>query len=161
MTASNRRTVLQAAAAAAALGLIDPGMRSALAADESAAGLKFRVPQPFSFDLLKQTAERMAPEPYVGPAHPSPQNLGKIDYEAWGKITFNTDHALFAEGPGRFPISFFHLGMFFQKAVEMHVVEGASAREIIYDQSYFTMPADSIARKLPQGAGFAGLRVQE
>ena len=71
------------------------------------------------------------------------------------------DHALFANGPGRFPVSFFHLGMFFQKAVEMNVVEGGSAREIIYDQSYFKMPADSIARKLPQGAGFAGLRVQE
>jgi glucans biosynthesis protein len=71
------------------------------------------------------------------------------------------DHALNADGPGRFPVSFFHLGMFFQKAVEMNVVEGAAAREIIYDQSYFTIPADSIARKLPQGAGFAGLRIQE
>jgi periplasmic glucans biosynthesis protein len=161
MTASNRRTVLQAAAAAAALGLIDPGMRSALAAGEGAAGMKFRAPQPFSFDLLKQTAERMAHEPYAGPAHPSPDILGKIDYEAWGKITFNTDHALFAEGPGRFPISFFHLGMFFQKAVEMHVVSAGQSREIIYDPDMFDMPEDSLARQLPKGAGFAGLRIQE
>jgi periplasmic glucans biosynthesis protein len=161
MTASNRRTVLQAAAAAAALGLIDPGMRSALAAGEGAAGLKFRAPQPFSFDLLKQTAERMAHEPYAGPAHPSPDIVGKIDYEAWGKITFNTDHALFAEGPGRFPISFFHLGMFFQKAVEMHVVSAGQSREIIYDPDMFDMPEDALARQLPKGAGFAGLRIQE
>ena len=45
--------------------------------------------------------------------------MQKIDYEAWGKITFNTDHALFADGPGRFPVTFFHLGMFFQKAVDL------------------------------------------
>jgi glucans biosynthesis protein len=51
--------------------------------------------------------------------------------------------------------------MFFAKAVEMNVVANGQAREIIYDQSYFDMPDDSIARQLPQGAGFAGLRIQE
>jgi glucans biosynthesis protein len=58
-------------------------------------------------------------------------------------------------------VTFFHLGLFFQKAVRMHVVEGDMARQIIYDQSYFDMPANSPARDLPKGAGFAGLRVQE
>ena len=58
-------------------------------------------------------------------------------------------------------MTFFHLGLFFQKAVRMHVVEGDMARQIIYEQSYFDMPANSPARDLPEGAGFAGLRVQE
>src|SRR5260370_39019707 len=47
----------------------------------------------------------------------------------------------------------------------MHVVEnapaGSIAREIIYDESYFDMPADSPARLLPKGSGFAGFRIQE
>ena len=116
---------------------------------------------PFSFEGLKAMAQRMAQAPYAGPARPSPEIVTKINYEAWGKIKFDMDHALFAEGPGRFPVSFFHLGMFFQKAVEMHVVEAGTARQIIYDQSYFEMPEDSIAKQLPQGAGFAGLRIQE
>jgi periplasmic glucans biosynthesis protein len=123
--------------------------------------LKFGAPRPFSFDLLKETAKRMAGEPYVGPKRPSPEILAKIDYEAWGKIKFKMDHALFADGPQRFPVSFFHLGMFFAKAVEMNVVANGEAREIIYDQSYFEMPDDSVAKQLPEGAGFAGLRVQE
>jgi glucans biosynthesis protein len=101
----------------------------------------------------------MVGEPYAGPAHPAPDVLRKIDYEAWGKITFNSDHALFNDG--RFPVTFFHLGMFFQKSVAMHAVEGGEAREIVYDQSYFDMPADSVARQLPKGAGFAGFRIQE
>jgi glucans biosynthesis protein len=151
--AIDRRSVLKAAAA---LGLFSANAAQGFAAT----AMKLGPAVPFSFDGLKAMAQHMAGEPYVGPARPSPDIVTKINYEAWGKIKFNMDHALFAEGPGRFPVSFFHLGMFFQKAVEMHAVDAGSARQIIYDQSYFEMPEDSIAKKLPQGAGFAGLRVQ-
>ncbi|HTV33868.1 MAG TPA: glucan biosynthesis protein D [Methylocella sp.] len=149
----DRRALLKAAAFC---GLLAGGVRKA-----RAAGLKLGEASPFTFDGLKALARRMAGEPYAGPARPAPEIVGKIDYEAWGKIKFDMDHALFAEGPGRFPVSFFHLGKFFPKAVAVHVVEAGQAREIIYDPSYFDMPADSIARLLPKGAGFAGLRIQE
>ena len=157
MTIANRRTLLKAAVAAAAVGFIE---RGALAADV-VPGMKLGTAQPFSFDRLKKIAARMAREPYVAPPRPAPEIVGKIDYEAWGKIKFDVDHALFAQGPGRFPVSFFHLGMFFQKSVKMHVVNGGETREIIYDPAMFDMPEDSPARLLPKGAGFAGLRVQE
>jgi glucans biosynthesis protein len=152
--ALDRRFLLKAASALA----VTTSGGTAGAADT---GLKFGAPRPFSFDLLKDTAKRMAAGPYAGPKRPAPEILAKIDYEAWGKIKFKMDHALFADGPDRFPVSFFHLGMFFAKAVEMNVVTDGQAREIIYDQSYFDMPEDSIARQLPEGAGFAGLRIQE
>ncbi len=153
-TAFDRRSVLKVAAAFA--------LTATDAKEGFAAGaMKLGPPVPFSFDTLKAMARHIAKGPYTSPARPSPEIVAKINYEAWGKIKFDMDHALFAEGPGRFPVSFFHLGMFFQKAVELHVVDAGSAREIIYDQSYFEMPVDSIAKKLPQGAGFAGLRVQE
>ena len=100
-------------------------------------------------------------QPYEPPPRPSPEVLQKINYEEWGKIKYRDDFALFANGPGPFPITFFHLGLFFQKAVGMHVVEGGQSREIIYEQAYFDMPANSPARDLPPGAGFAGLRIQE
>jgi hypothetical protein len=71
----------------------------------------------------------------------------------------------FATGPGAFPVTFFHLGRFFPNPVRMHLLETAAsdsfAREILYDPGYFDMPADSPARKLPPGAGFAGFRFQE
>ncbi len=152
--AFDRRSLVKAAAA---FVLTTTVAKKGFAAD----AMKLGPPVPFSFDSLKAMAQRMAGEPYTGPARPSPDIVAKINYEAWGKIKFDMDHALFADGPGRFPVSFFHLGMFFRKAVEIHVVDAGSAREIIYDQSYFEMPEDSIAKKLPQGAGFAGLRIQE
>lgn len=153
----DRRSVLKAIAASTAVGLIARGGP----AFAEAKGLKFGEAHAFSFEALKATAEKMLAEPYVGPAKPAPDILSKIDYDAWGKITYDTDKALFANGPGKFPITFFHLGMYFQKAVAMHVVEDGKAREIIYDQSDFNMPADSVARQLPAGAGFAGFRLQE
>ncbi len=153
-TLFDRRALLKAAAA---LGLLPVRANSGLAAS----AMKLGPPVPFSFDSLKAMAERMAKGPYLGPARPAPDIVAKINYETWGKIKFDLDRALFANGPGKFPVSFFHLGMFFPKAVEMNVVSGASARQIIYDPSYFAMPEDSIAKKLPQGAGFAGLRIQE
>jgi glucans biosynthesis protein len=40
-------------------------------------------------------------------------------------------------------------------------VDHGVARQIIYRADYFDMPADSIAHRLPEGAGFAGFRIQE
>jgi glucans biosynthesis protein len=160
--AFDRRALLKLTAAASAAGLFtSEDLWAAAGTKQSAPAIKLGPAKPFSFEHLKETAKKMAATAYAGPPQPLPEIVGKIDYEAWGKIQFNTDRALFADGPGPFPVSFFHLGMFFRKAVEMNVVEGGQAREIIYDQSYFDMPADSPAKKLPQGAGFAGLRIQE
>ena len=119
-------------------------------------GLKMGAPAPFSFEALKQRARRAWPRsPYVAPPRPSPEILQQIDYDAHGKIRFKTDLALWANGPSEFPVTFFHLGRFFQKPVRMHVVEGGQAREIVYDSDYFDMPADSPAR---EPAGQFGLR---
>lgn len=152
----SRRAAVRALAGSAAAGIAGLGAEAAAAAE-----LKFGPAQPFSFERLKDTARRMARGPYEGPARPSPEILEKIDYDAWGKIQFNTQAAPFANGPGNFPVTFFHLGRYFQKAVDIHLVEGDSARAILYDPAYFDMPAGSPARQLPPGAGFAGFRFQE
>jgi glucans biosynthesis protein len=123
--------------------------------------LKLSAPAAFSFEALKATAREIAALPYAAPPKPSPEIVGAIDYEAWGKIAFQMDRALYATGPGPYPISFFHLGKFFTKAVRVFLVEGEQAREVIYDRADFSMPADSIAAKMPAGSGFAGLRIQE
>ena len=153
----DRRATLRAFAASAAAGLISLKGRRAAAAD----GLEFGPPQQFSFETLKDAARQLAQSPYVEPPHPAPDVLEKIDYDAWGKIIYDTNHALYANGPGNFPVTFFHLGKFFQNAVEAYVMEGGVARPVVYDPSYFDMPADSPARRLPKGVGFAGLRFQE
>jgi periplasmic glucans biosynthesis protein len=153
----DRRDFLAAAAVVASA----PYARAAHADNASGSPLRLGQEQSFSWEILKQRARELAAQPYRPPQRVAPEIISKINYQSWGEIKFDTAHALYAEGPNRFPITFFHLGMFFPKSVEMNVVEGDRARQIIYDQSYFDMPADSIARNLPQGIGFAGLRIQE
>ncbi len=130
-------------------------------AGKGATKLVFGRAQAFDFDNLVARAKDLAAHAYSPPASPSSTILSQIDYQAHGQIRFRPELALFADGPGRFPVTFFHLGQFFQKPVRMYVVEGRQAREVIYEPGYFDMPADSIARKLPPNAGFAGFRFQE
>ena len=154
-TTIKRREFIQTAVAVVALlsGL------PAMSYDEPA--LRFGPAQPFSFASLKQHAQAMSTTGYIAPPRPAPDITANIDYATHGQIKFRTESALGAQGPGNFPVTFFHLGKFFQKAVRIHMVERGQAREIIYRTDYFDMPSDSIARRLPEGAGFAGFRIQE
>lgn len=123
--------------------------------------LRFGPPAPVSFESLEERARALARSPYGAPPRPAPEVLQQIDYDAHGKIRFRTELALWADGPGEFPVTFFHLGRYFQSPVRMHVLEGGAAREILYDGGYFDMPADSPAHRLPPNSGFAGFRFQE
>ena len=165
----DRRSFVSAGSASAALAALGFS-GSTLArqkAQAAAVGLRLSEPRRFSFDSLIGRAEALAKTPYVSGNTLPAAVLDKIDYEAHGKIRFDPRYALFKDGPGQFPVTFFHLGRFFQTPVHMHVLEkkgtggDALEREIVYDPAYFEMPADSPARQLPPGAGFAGFRFQE
>lgn len=132
-------------------------------ASDPATRLSFGTPIPFSYEGLVEKARQRAQGAYVPPP-PLPQDvLDRIDYDAHGKIRFKPELALFADGPGEFPVTFFHLGRFFRIPQQLHVLDPATgtAREIIYDERYFDMPPDSPAHELPRGSGFAGFRFQE
>src|SRR5215468_1939133 len=98
----DRRTLLKAAAAASAAAL-NP-LAEAWGAEVD--GLQFDPPVPFSYELFKSQARDRAHAPYVPPPRPAQEVLQKINYEEWGKIHYRDDYALFANGPGRFPVTF-------------------------------------------------------
>lgn len=124
-------------------------------------GLRFGPAKSFSYEWLLAHAEALAKQPYH-PPQPLPAEVAqKLDYEAWGKIRFKPEYALFAQGPGVYPVTFFHPGQFFPKPVIIHAVEGGKARRILYQSEYFDMPADSPARQMGDHSGFAGFRLQE
>ena len=155
---TTRRTLLRSAGIAAALLPLAGRLSSAQVA---ASGLSLAPAQPFTFERLAARAREMAAGPYTPPYRPAPEIVQRIDYDVHGKIKFRTDLAPFSTGPGTYPVTFFHLGQFFQESVKMHLVDGNEAREILYSPDYFDMPADSIARRMPGDSGFAGFRFQE
>lgn len=155
----NRRELLAMGTAAAALAAFG------FPAGAAAADINLGPATSFSFAALIAQARLLASRAYAPPPSPPRDILERIDYQAHGQIKFDTRRALFADGPGNFPVTFFPLGKYFQVPVRMHVVSGATgaqiAREIEYDPSYFDMPEDSPARALSRDSGFAGFRFQE
>ena len=119
----NRRLLLTgsgAALAAAALGL-PPAARAGTT-------LKFGAPAPFSFETLTREAEGLAARAYEPPASPSAEVLNRLDYDALGRIRFDPQAALFRDGPGAYPATFFHLGRFFPTPVRMYVLSAGRGR---------------------------------
>lgn len=123
--------------------------------------LSFGPKTHFSYDLLKKKAKELSFSPYHIPPTISSDILQQIDYDEHGKIKFKPEYALWANGPGKFPVTFFHLGRYFQTPTRMFLVDKGDAREIIYNVDYFSMPEDSPATKLSKNIGFAGFRFQE
>src|SRR4051812_34663948 len=98
---TDRRSLLASAAALFGSSLSpDVGL--------AAQNLRMAPPQPFSFDILKDMARERAAQPYEPPRRPAPEIVAQIDYDAWGKIRFDPDRAVYADGPERFPVTFFH-----------------------------------------------------
>jgi glucans biosynthesis protein len=157
----DRRSLLTAAGYSLALSALGLPLR-ALAA---VSGLKLGKAQPFSFDGLSKEMQQRASTAYVRDQSLPEGVLDRIGYDEHGKLKFNPAQALFLDGPGQYPVTFFALGKYFRTPVHMFVLsasgEGASASEILYEPAYFSMPAHSPARELPKGAGFAGFRLQE
>ncbi|WP_426142176.1 glucan biosynthesis protein [Pseudomonas sp. DWP3-1-2] len=132
---------------------------SALARDTPT--LLLGEPQPFSFDSLKALAESMSLKPWSAPGSGPAEVLARIDYDAHRAIRFDTNRALFAQGPGQYPVIFYYLGTYFRSPVNMHVVDKGVSREIVFDESYFHKPRNSPAHQLPPGNHFAGFSFQE
>ena len=151
----NRRELVSFASLCATLAALKVPAAPVTHAAETDGGVRF------TFDTLVSLAEETALKPYVRAITPTDASLSKIDYEALGHIQFDTTRALFANGPGKYPVTFFHLGKFFRVPVKMHVITKGIAQPIIYDKTLFNMPADSPAQVLAPDSGFAGFRLHE
>ena len=158
VTLSRRRLLIGAAASLALARLGRPALGA------SATHPQLGPSRPFSFEALTREAENAAAQPYVAPPQLPREILDRIDYEALGKIHFDPACALFRDGPGDYPATFFHPGRLSPTVVRMFALSEAGsqagAREVLYEPACFLMPNDSPARAL-HGAGFAGFRLQE
>ena len=154
MTTLTRRQTLATMLAAFAAGLAPAG-----ASDQETHALEFGPAEPFSFDLLKERAKARAAEPWQGLASPHADTLERIDYDAFQKIVWRKGSSLWAVDGKRPPVQLFHLGKYFKEPARIYACHGGEAREILYRRSYFDMPADHVARSLPEDIGYAGFRV--
>jgi periplasmic glucans biosynthesis protein len=144
---------------AATLFGLSAGVRASLA--QGADNLQFGPPQPFSFDWLRQQAGQRAKTAYEAPRAPLADVVQGIDFDAIQKIQFRKQCALWRDGPGSFPVSFFHLNKFVGQPVGINVVEDGQARRILYSKDCFDYGDAALAKSLPGDLGYSGFRLMD
>ncbi|MGH7025534.1 MAG: glucan biosynthesis protein, partial [Caulobacteraceae bacterium] len=123
----------------------------------SAGALRFGPATPFSFDMLKARARRLARMLYREPTPPA--GLHALDFDAIGAVRYRPEDALWKDVPGVAPVEFFHLGRYARTPARISVVEDGRARRVAYSKALFDIPAGNPAASLPDNLGFAGFRV--
>jgi glucans biosynthesis protein len=116
----------------------------------------------FDFAELAARAEALAARPYrERPKVPSwmLEGSGTITYDRWRDIRFRPDHALWRERELPFEVQFFHPGLYYDRSVQIHVVEDGSARPVPFDADRFDYGKNDFADRIPRDVGYAGFRV--
>jgi periplasmic glucans biosynthesis protein len=163
-TDMNRRDFIKSSAALGVLGLSPIGSRAASPASAppaTPAGPRFvGEPVPFDYAWLKGRARALSAAPYQAPAGVLPPGIKSLDWDQYQSIQYRNDHALWAGDRLQFQAKFFHLGLFFQQAVQMHEVADGQARKLAYDPAMFSYGKSGIdGTTLPADLGFAGFRL--
>lgn len=158
----NRRAALGGLAVLTGTAFL-PGIYALATQKESRAGSAPRLgpAKAFDFERLCERAKTLAQSPYEPAPVRAAETLELVDFDAHQKIRFRPESSLWADGPGAWPVQFFHPGRYFKEAVRIHVVEGGEAREVLFSPDMFSMPEEHVARSLPDDIGFAGFRVME
>ncbi|MDA3922830.1 MAG: glucan biosynthesis protein D [Salinisphaera sp.] len=151
-----RRTLLKASLALTTLGL--PAI-PALAASPVSHG----AGKPFSFDWLKDKAQKMSRQAYQSPKEKLPKQLADLAPLDYQKIHYNPNDALWSSRPNAdLRIHFFHVGMHFNTPVRMHAIDANDRSHLIHFQpglfDYAGSGVDPKALK-NHDLGFAGWRL--
>lgn len=112
----------------------------------------------FGFEAVTARAQTLASEPYR-PPEPIPQWLRKLSYDQWRDIRFKPARSLWRGEGLPFEVQFFHLGLFYDRAVAMNVVREGRSRPLAFSSADFDYGANEFGARIPPSLGFAGLRV--
>jgi glucans biosynthesis protein len=114
----------------------------------------------FNLDDVAAKAQELARQPFEDATGQVPEWLLKINYDQWRDIRFRTERALWKDRRGsNFRLQFFHPGLFYDRAVAIHTVEGKKVRPVPFSPSEFDYGRNDFASRVPQDLGYAGLRV--
>src|SRR5215469_11072619 len=118
----DRREVI---ACLAALGLVPAG-RGLAQSSAPRAGLKLGPAKPFSYDMLKEHARKLAETAYQAAEPPAKAIIQGVDFDKVQKIRFRAEDALWRGVAGADPIAFFHLNKYSADPVKIFAL-GANA----------------------------------
>lgn len=156
MSPMSRRHFLAAGVPAAAMTAVDFRFAHAATADP-----RMGPELPFSYERLRERAVAMARSPYIAPSAKAEDVLRSVDFDTVQKIKFRAERALWPNGPGQFPVRFFHLNEYNMLPVNVHQVSDGAARELKYAAQDFNYADTGLDKALPRDLGYSGFRVMD
>lgn len=115
-------------------------------------------PEPFDFDRLRKRAQQMASQPFRPSVVRDARRIDAIDFDVVRQIHFRPERAL-TWPRGAFPVALFHVNKYAPLPVDVHLVEGDSARRVVYSPAFFDYGKSGLGSRLPADLGFSGFRV--
>jgi len=112
----------------------------------------------FGLDDVAKRAQELAASSYE-PRPKVPDWLLNLSYDQWRDIRFRPDESLWRDRKSRFEVQLFHLGLFYDRAVRIHLVDGKGVRPVEFSPSLFDYGKNKFASQVPQDLGFAGFRI--
>lgn len=113
----------------------------------------------FGFADVEAKARALAANPFAAPAERIPSWLREITYDEWRDIRFRPSGSLWRKEGLPFEVQFFHPGLFYDRPVDIHVVDAEGAHPIPFSPGDFDYGANKFASRVPQEVGFAGFRL--
>jgi glucans biosynthesis protein len=113
----------------------------------------------FGLDVVAEKASKLAASPWMEPKGQVPDWLLGLSYDQWRDIRFRADASLWRDKKQPFQVQFFHPGLYYNRVVKIHLVEGERVRPVPFSPSQFDYGKNDFASRVPQDLGFAGFRV--
>jgi periplasmic glucans biosynthesis protein len=116
-------------------------------------------PTKFDYDDVLRRAKDLAGAAYVSVPPPLPEQLSRIDFDAWRDIRFRPEKAFLNTPGSMFRLQLFHLGHLYRWPVTVNIVKEGMPTPIPYAPNLFDYGRTKFTKPLPINLGFAGFRL--
>ncbi|MGL4442914.1 MAG: glucan biosynthesis protein G, partial [Alsobacter sp.] len=113
----------------------------------------------FGYDDVVRRARELSALPFDAAQAPLPEQLAKLDFDAYRDIRFKGDRALLGSAGGAFRMQMFHPGFLFNNPVTVNVIRDGIPAPVPYSATLFDYGRNKFERPLPVNLGFAGFRL--
>jgi glucans biosynthesis protein len=114
---------------------------------------------PFSPDGLVDKARTLANAPYSA-REMVPQAWRDLTYDQYRSIRFNQKHSQWRGTNSPYHIDFFHPGLYFERSIDINIVEDGMAKRLSFDYALFDKTDKVPDLPTDDSLGFSGFRLR-
>ena len=113
----------------------------------------------FTYDDVVRRARDLSQKPFEPVDQPIPEQLAKLDFDAFRDIRFRPDKTFLLNGGGPFGLQLFHPGFLYTRTLPINIIKDGLSAPIPYVANLFDYGRTKIDKPLPLDTGFAGFRL--